>query len=364
MLTTSAVATQSASGTKSKDSLARVVPIRHKTEHLINLRDLSSIDPGHISHGVAMRCALPTYATPNDRIALEKLGVTQIIDLRGDDEVSTVPMISGLRACTVRHVPLIVTPWNTDRLAEGVGIQDYLASEYRTMLVDSGEQINAVLQLITDHDGVTLFHCTAGKDRTGLIAALLGVIAAAPINRIIDDYALSAAAMPHLLDLFRQGSHVRPEMPAPVSNGLLHLGSNSDPSVHRSAAPVSNGLLHLGSNSDPSVHRSAAPVSNGLLHLGSNSDPSVHRSAAPVSNGLLHLGSNSDPSVHRSAAPVVFNDSRQQRLFFASPAKAMEQTLASVFPFPHRYFDSIGYSRAARRHLQSRLIRRSQRSTD
>ncbi len=51
----------------------------------------------------------------------------------------------------------------------------------------------------------------------------------------------------------------------PVSDGLLHLGFNSDPSVHRSAAPGSDGLLHLGFNSDPSVHRSAAPGSHGLL---------------------------------------------------------------------------------------------------
>ncbi len=69
--------------------------------------------------------------------------------------------------------------------------------------------------------------------------------------------------------------------PVSVSDGLLHLGFNSDPSVHRSAAPVSDGLLHLGFNSDPSVHRSAAPGTDGLLHLGFNSDPSVHRSAAP-----------------------------------------------------------------------------------
>ncbi len=49
----------------------------------------------------------------------------------------------------------------------------------------------------------------------------------------------------------------------------------------------------------------ARAVSDGLLNLGFNSDPSVHHSAAPASDGLLNLGFNSDPSVHHSAAPVL-----------------------------------------------------------
>ncbi len=69
---------------------------------------------------------------------------------------------------------------------------------------------------------------------------------------------------------------------------IRFAGAVGDGASHHSAAPGSDGLLH---------------GSDGLLHLGFNSDPSVHHSAAPGSDGLLHLGFNSDPSVHHSAAP-------------------------------------------------------------
>jgi protein-tyrosine phosphatase len=49
-------------------------------------------------------------------------------------------------------------------------------------------------------DGAVLFHCHAGKDRTGLIAALLLALAGVPDQAIVEDYALSAVYLKPIYD--------------------------------------------------------------------------------------------------------------------------------------------------------------------
>ena len=51
--------------------------------------------------------------------------------------------------------------------------------------------IRTVLETMANSESVTLFHCTVGKDRTGIIAALLLANVGVPDEAIAEDYALT-----------------------------------------------------------------------------------------------------------------------------------------------------------------------------
>jgi protein-tyrosine phosphatase len=249
-------------------------------ERILNARDINEIAPDHISPRVVIRSALPSLASASDLRQLTSLGVRQVIDLRSLEECALLPGVTSLPSCQFFNVPLVVAPWNFAALDSGQSVESFLADEYLSMMNNSGDRIRQVLELIAEFDGTTLLHCTAGKDRTGIIVALLGVIAAAPISNIVSDYEKSAEAMPSLF-----------------------------------------GLL-----------QSAVPA--GM-------------DAANPTMGDTRLESQ-----------------KRRELLFMSPRLALDGVLSRVFPFPHKYFDEIGFSRATRRHLQTKLLLRSEKLAD
>jgi protein-tyrosine phosphatase len=73
----------------------------------------------------------------------------------------------------------------------------YWAAFYVLAVEQYRDNFGAAIAAVADApDGVVLFHCTGGKDRTGLIAALLLRLAGATIGDVAADYALSEASIP------------------------------------------------------------------------------------------------------------------------------------------------------------------------
>ena len=70
---------------------------------------------------------------------------------------------------------------------------------YLHALETHGEAFVEVLRKIADCEKAVLFHCTAGKDRTGLIAALLLSLSGVNRDDIIQDYAMTAMRIGPLL---------------------------------------------------------------------------------------------------------------------------------------------------------------------
>lgn len=99
------------------------------------------------------------------------------------------------------HLSVLDRTWDVEAaLADDLPPAEFLHRRYTTMLTENGDRFAAALSLLADAEGVpAVFHCTAGKDRTGLLAAL--VLGAVGVDRatIVSDYALTAAAMEHVL---------------------------------------------------------------------------------------------------------------------------------------------------------------------
>jgi len=121
-----------------------------------------------------------------DRIASE-LGIGAIVDLRSTGEVAN----EGHGALRERipvyhHLPLFegaltLDPELIDRLS--------LAERYFLMAQRAQLPINRVVSAIAECSTPVVYHCTAGKDRTGLVSAILLGLLGVPDEFIVADYA-------------------------------------------------------------------------------------------------------------------------------------------------------------------------------
>jgi protein-tyrosine phosphatase len=126
--------------------------------------------------------------TPEAQTMLLDHGVRSIIDLRRSDELHVAPNVFA-RSTAIRyhHLSLLIDA------PPGPGELRSLCETYRHMLDERQEQICAALRtLATPGTLPAVVHCTAGKDRTGLIVALVLGLAGVPEETIVADYALSA----------------------------------------------------------------------------------------------------------------------------------------------------------------------------
>ncbi len=158
----------------------------------VNARDLGGM--GSIRSGAVVRMEAPTRLTEAGWAAAWSYGVRTLIDLRNSDEIvpCIAPRPSGMKTLEVPQDP-IGTPFH-----QHWSKVDNLASPlyYPAMLAEyPGPVIAAVRAIAQAEPGCVAFHCAGGKDRTGLIALILLVLAEATTGEIIEDYLLSYERM-------------------------------------------------------------------------------------------------------------------------------------------------------------------------
>ncbi len=156
---------------------------------LHNARDLGGIETpdGPTRFGVVVRSEAPTLLTAHGRDQLEEYGISGHLDLRADEEADEEPSpFAGERG--YRRVAIL------DREAmERVRGMHESEDLMHYMLFKRGELIGEALLNLLDLSatGGVLVHCRAGKDRTGILAALLLSNAGATPDAIADEHAKS-----------------------------------------------------------------------------------------------------------------------------------------------------------------------------
>jgi protein-tyrosine phosphatase len=155
----------------------------------LNLRDLGGY-PANGGGTVRWRTLLRSDALhrldDTGRAALAGFGLRTVVDLRTDEEVLSAPSALDGTGARIFHVPIF--------RAESLGtLSPELAAVYRHMIDDRGAAIaEAVGRLSVVGALPGLIHCSAGKDRTGLVTALILDVLGVPDEVIAADYAMSA----------------------------------------------------------------------------------------------------------------------------------------------------------------------------
>ena len=159
-------------------------------EGCFNARDLGGLptsDGRTTRHGVFVRGDTLCELTEDGRRSLLEDGVRTVVDLRGEDELARQPNpfanIDGVR---YEHRPLN-DPGVTSRISS---IEDQ-TERYRVMLDGNGQRIAAIMNVVATSPRSVLFHCFAGRDRTGIVAAILLRLVRVPDDAIVQDYAIS-----------------------------------------------------------------------------------------------------------------------------------------------------------------------------
>jgi protein-tyrosine phosphatase len=164
-------------------------------EGCTNFRDLGGYrtrDGGHTRWGMVFRADALHGMTADDLALYEQLGLRAVYDLRSDVEREERPNPIPSRAHTVigrRTDDDLPTPtWKTATDGERVLHELYLG------LIDhAAVQIGDLYAELAKPDGLpAVFHCHAGKDRTGIVAALLLQLLGVDRDVILDDYELTA----------------------------------------------------------------------------------------------------------------------------------------------------------------------------
>ncbi len=165
-----------------------------------NLRDLGgypTADGRHVRRGILFRAPALVALTAEDEAAIAALGLRTVCDFRGERESEVLPVVLG----AARHVKLPIEP------SVGAGLKDILRTgiasghvspeemlellreAYQAYALTSFGQYRVMFDLLADDANLPLlFHCSAGKDRTGFGAALLLTALGVSWDNVLHDY--------------------------------------------------------------------------------------------------------------------------------------------------------------------------------
>ena len=164
-----------------------------------NARDLGGLprEGGATRSGVFVRSDCTSNLAPAGLEAMRAYGVTTVVDLRTASELERSPNpVATAGSPSYVNLPLI-----DDLMMLKIDAADGMLQRYRMILDERPSSFAAVFELLARAEGAVVFHCFAGKDRTGLVAAMMLELAGVPHDSIGEDFAESEVM---LADQFEQ----------------------------------------------------------------------------------------------------------------------------------------------------------------
>ncbi|MFA9380485.1 MAG: tyrosine-protein phosphatase [Acetanaerobacterium sp.] len=159
----------------------------------LNVRDLGGYPTeggGITKTGVFLRSDSLHNLTEADISALKSLGVTMQVDLRSTNEVLSKPSkLLGIEGIAYYHVSFL----DNVQSSGFSNMPNSMAEMYCGLLDSSREKYAKTFRAFLANQGSCIFNCTAGKDRTGMVAMCLLKLADVKDTTIIADYSVSAA---------------------------------------------------------------------------------------------------------------------------------------------------------------------------
>lgn len=181
---------------------------RYEIELQLNTRDLGGYITAHgtpIPEGRFIRSDVPQYLSEQGRHFFYELGITHVLDFRTDEIATRYPSVfSRDPRFTYHRFPIMegsqANPTHPDDSPK----------TYMRMLARE-ETFFGIFHVITRATGGVFYHCTAGKDRTGVVTFLLLDLVGVNEQTIIEDYAVSEGFINAKIHKVRE---LHPDFPA------------------------------------------------------------------------------------------------------------------------------------------------------
>lgn len=175
-------------------------------EKLSNFRDIGGwkTNEGNLmKSGVLFRSDELSRITVNDRALLQKFNIKVICDLRTPKEYNKkpapLPLIKGIN---IFNIPLHNQETHTINRKQllkfffaksgGVEFREFSRSYYHHIAFDRTSQIKEIITVLSHESNLpALIHCTAGKDRTGYISALIQLLVGIPYETVVQEYLMT-----------------------------------------------------------------------------------------------------------------------------------------------------------------------------
>ena len=191
--------------------------------YLHNFRDTGglTLPGGQLRRGMLYRSAAPMHRTNEADRHLRELGIRVVVDLRDDAERALLPPAWRGSGALVHAMPVFENMLRDIRFSS-------LDELYTIMLERHAPALARAFTRIAESAGTpTLVHCTAGKDRTGVLIGLIHEVLGVHRDDTLNSYSLSQGLLgaDYLDDLFR---NIQPE---DLPGGAAHRAVSSPPEL-------------------------------------------------------------------------------------------------------------------------------------
>lgn len=175
---------------------------RYFINSIENMRDIGGylVENKKLPYGKIIRSNLPNKMTKIDLENLKKMGIKTIIDLRSEEEVKKAESVFENNQCFKLLHYKMNGGGNIPSTCNEVPIS------YMKML-EGKDVIYNIFKVLAEEEKGILYFCNAGKDRTGVVTALILMTLGVDKKDIIADYTLSNAYLRDTLKEFEEKSN-------------------------------------------------------------------------------------------------------------------------------------------------------------
>ena len=177
-------------------------PENSTIEGALNFRDIGGyrIDgTACVRKGVLYRSGDLWELTAADKVKLSDIGLRTLVDMRTPNEIRSKPDRHFSEEIKKVQIPFIPS-WGDPGLIKRFSLllkkrgenETFIRDFYKQIVFKHRKQMKRIFEIISDENNLpALIHCTAGKDRTGIVVALIHLLCGVSEKDVLHDYLLT-----------------------------------------------------------------------------------------------------------------------------------------------------------------------------